>query len=129
MELKNILFLTPHQISTEALSLKRAGVSGFDFIDELNSNNYYSESKQIPQVVDGEIYLTKGKIGRKDWALFIGKGKHRSPVITPDEFKKVMLRFPEGAPIPEDIHDTEEVTVSEESSNTGKGVAKNDFDF
>lgn len=108
---KGILNITPHQISTEALQLVRSGITGFDFINELANKNYYSESKQIPQVVDGEIYLSKGKKDKK-WALFIGKGKHRTPVITPDEDKQTMLWFPKDAPIPEDIHDTDDVNVN-----------------
>ena len=108
---KGILNITPHQISTEALQLVRSGITGFDFINELANKNYYSESKQIPQVVDGEIYLSKGKKDKK-WALFIGKGKHRTPVITPDEDKQTMLWFPKDAPIPEDIHDTDDVIVN-----------------
>lgn len=118
---KKILNIQPHQISTEALGLVRSGVNGFDFINELANKNYYSESKQIPQVVDGELYLSKGKKDKK-WALFIGKGKHRTPTITPDEDKQTMLWFPKNAPIPEDIHD-ESVDVSE-------GVAvSEEFDF
>lgn len=121
---KQILNITPHQISTEALSLFRGGIKGFDFINEISNKNYYSESKQIPQVVDGEIYITKGK-HNKQWALYLGKGKHRSPVITPDEDKQCMLMFPKGAPIPEDIHDEE----SDISLITGEAKINTEFDF
>lgn len=101
---KKILNITPHQISTEAIALARSGLKGFDFINELVNKNYYSESKQIPQVVDGEIVLAKGYINKK-WSLYIGKGKHRTPIITPDEDKQCSLAFPKAAPIPEDIND------------------------
>ena len=117
---KKITCITPHQISTEALGLVRSGVTGFDFINELSNKNYYSESKQIPQVVDGEIYLSKGKKDKK-WALFIGKGKHRTPTITPDEDKQTLLWFPLNAPIPEDIH--------EEDTLENKQPVGDDFDF
>ena len=118
---KSILCITPHQISTEALQMYRSGVTGFDFIEEIRSKNYYSESKQIPQVVDGEIYIVKGKVG-KDWYLYLGKGKHRSPIITPDEDKNMMLPFPKGAPITEDIHNIESIDNLTDSNN-------NEFDF
>ena len=117
---KKITCITPHQISTEALGLVRSGVTGFDFINELSNKNYYSESKQIPQVVDGEIYLSKGKKDKK-WALFIGKGKHRTPTITPDEDKQTLLWFPLNAPIPEDIH--------EEDTLENKPTGEDEFDF
>lgn len=103
---KGILCQSAHQISTDALQMYRSGVRGFDFIDEISSKNYYSESKQIPQVVDGEIYLCKSKEG-KDWYLYLGKGKHRSPIITPDEDKKCRLKFPKAMPIHEDLNDNE----------------------
>jgi hypothetical protein len=99
----------------------RSGVTGFDFIEEIRSKNYYSESKQIPQVVDGEIYIVKGKVA-KDWYLYLGKGKHRSPIITPDEDKNMMLQFPKGAPIPEDIHSMENINNGIDSNN-------DEFDF
>ena len=114
------VLITNHQISTEALSLWRSGIQGFDFIDEITSKNYYSESKQIPQVLDGEIYISKGKYNGQ-WALFIGKGKHRSPIITPDEDKKCVLLFPKKAPIPENINDEENDLKSTDDSS--------DFDF
>lgn len=104
---KHILFITPHQASTDALLLKRNGIGGFDFIEELTAKNYYSESRQIPQVVDGEIYITKDKVS-KEWFLYIGKGKHRTPVITPDEDKMFKLKFPKNAPIPEDVNEADD---------------------
>lgn len=121
---RDILFITPHQLSTDALTLFRNGVTGFDFLDEMiGSKNYYSESKQIAQVVDGEIFLTKAKVGKKDWRLYVGKGKHRSPTITPDEDKQTMFKFPIGAPIPEDTNsELEEGDEYNEETNS-------DYDF
>lgn len=121
---RDILFITPHQLSTDALTLFRNGVTGFDFLDEMiGSKNYYSESKQIAQVVDGEIFLTKAKVGKKDWRLYVGKGKHRSPTITPDEDKQTMFKFPIGAPIPEDTNsELEEDDEYNEETNS-------DYDF
>lgn len=100
--------ITPHQISTEANQLARSGIKGKEFLDEISNKNYYSESKQIPQVVDGEIYLTKATINRK-WHLFIGRGKHRGLNILDDEFKQTVLAFPRNAPILEDINETDDL--------------------
>lgn len=126
---KNILNITPHQVSTEALQLVRNGVRNMEFITELSNKNYYSESKQIPQVVDGEIYITKGRINSK-WALFIGKGKHRTPIITPDVDKQAILYFPKNAPIPpdglSDAVDDEGVDTATENTEV---VIDDNFDF
>lgn len=113
---KNILVLTAHQISTEALQLKRAGIEGKEFIDEITSKNYYSDSKQIPQVLDGEIYIVKSRHNGR-WALFLGKGKHRSPVITADKDKTCVLMFPKGAPIPEDLNKEESLDMTDYSDS------------
>ena len=102
---RKIVCITAHQLSSDALTLHRNRIQGYEFLDEVVAKNYYSESRQIPQVVDGEIYLTKGKIN-KQWALFVAKGKHRSPTITLDEDKQCHLMFPkEKLPIKENINE------------------------
>jgi hypothetical protein len=124
---KKILNITPHQTSTEANNLIRGGMKGYEYIEEIANKNYYSESKQIPQVVDGELYIGKF-FANKQWGLYIGKGKHRLPIIVQDEDKKIMLPMPyvmvngkkEPIPILEDINNTDDTTVA--SSDT-------DFDF
>lgn len=118
---KKIVCLTAHQLSSDALTLYRNRIQGYEFLDEVVAKNYYSESRQIPQVVDGEIYLTKGKMN-KQWALFIAKGKHRSPTITLDEDKQCHLMFPkEKLPIKENIND-EDVVI-------GDGIAEETGEF
>lgn len=99
---KNCLVITPHQLSTDALALTRSGVLGFNFISEVCNKNYYADSKQIPQVIDGEICIKKDKNNKK-WGLYIGKGKHKGSIAIPDEDKQLYLEFPMyGAPIPMD---------------------------
>lgn len=112
---KTITCVTPHQLSSDAMGLYRNGIRGYEFLDEVVSKNYYSDSKQISQVVDGEIYLTKGKLN-KQWALYVAKGKHRSPTIVPDEDKRTQLMFPkEGLPIKEDLYEEDVIKTDGET--------------
>lgn len=105
---RKVLLISPHQISTEALNLLRNGIKNMDFIEEIANKNYYSESKQIPQIIDTEIYLKKG-MEDKTTNLYIGLGKRRGGGVIPQEHKRVKLKFPEKAPIPSNLH-KEEVT-------------------
>jgi len=124
------LTLTPHQLSTEAVGLTRSGIKNKEFLDEISNNNYYEGSKQIPQVVDGEIYLFKGTINRK-WNLFVGRGKHRNPKIISEEDKRCVLPFPPSAPILEDYvggNNPKAGETQEALDDIGSKIAK-DFDF
>lgn len=124
---KKILNITPHQLSTEALNLTRAGIKNKEFITEISNNNYYEGSKQIPQVADGEIYLCKGTINRK-WHLFVGRGKHRNPKIIADEDKLFVLPFPKNAPIVENIEGGNNLRMDLLSVVQGE-KSEDDFDF
>jgi archaellum biogenesis ATPase FlaH len=104
---RKTLLISPHQISTEALNLLRNGINNMSFIEEIANKNYYSESKQIPQIIDTELYLKKG-IEEKVTYLFVGLGKRRGGGVIPQEYKRAKLRFPEKAPIPSNIHETTE---------------------
>lgn len=110
----NILFFTPHQLSTEAKGLAKAGLRGYEFIREIANKGYYSDTRQLDQVVDGEIYIIKTAVARNDYKLFVGRGKHRSTkIISNDNDLEFSLQFPKnGMPILEDIDepDTDEIT-------------------
>lgn len=112
---KGILSLIPHQLSTEAMGLIKSGIDGFDFLSEIANKGYYADSRQIQQVVDGELYLRKAKY-EKQWALYVGRGKHRSTkIVANDNDLQMVLPFPKnGMPIKEDLHEPDIET------NTGK---------
>ena len=55
MASKGILFITPHQLSTEAKGLMRDGYN--DFVKRLPGGGYTADSKQIDQVIDGELFF------------------------------------------------------------------------
>lgn len=95
MNKKKITFITPHQVSTEAKYLLRAGVESF--VKEIVNKGYYDSCKTIDQEVDLEILIHKVCVDGV-WYLEGHRGKHRkSGLITPEKDLYWVLPFnPEG---------------------------------
>lgn len=100
--LKNMLVLTPSQMSVDAKQLLRNGIPKKDLVKEVVGKGYYEGSRQIDQVVDVEILQCIAPIGKKHY-LTIQRGKRRFPEIIDEEKKYFMLPFPHKAPIPPNI--------------------------
>jgi len=101
MTKRKILFVTPHQISTEAKRLIKNGIPAIEFVKHLPGKGYYAHSSQLDQEVDLEIFLHKATVNRKP-VLTVQRGKHRIPTIVDEDKLFTMLQFPKKAPIPED---------------------------
>lgn len=97
---RKILFITPHQLSTEAKMLKRQGVE--NFVQEIANKGYYDSCKTIDQEVDLEVYIDIVKINGRSY-LTIQRGKHRKVGITPEADLFTVYRFEDVASIPDDI--------------------------
>lgn len=97
---KRILFVTPHQLSTEAKQLIRQGMPESEFVKEIAEKGFFAGSKQLDQEVDGELYIHLFKHAKETWLSFM-RGKHRIPTILPDELKYFVMKFPRGMPIPD----------------------------
>lgn len=94
MSARNILFITPWQLSPEATKLLRSGVE--DFVKLLPDRNYYSGSSQISQEVDFELFLHIEKVDNVAY-LTVQRGKYRSPSLVDDRDKYTAMIFhPEG---------------------------------
>lgn len=90
MAAKKILFLTPHQLSTDAKMMIREGRTGF--VKELPGKGFYMGSKQIDQVVDGELFQHIEKVNGKSY-LTLQRGKHRHLVQVDDKYLYAVLPF------------------------------------
>jgi len=86
------IFKTPHQISTDAKMLIREGRTGF--VQLLIGGGYYAGSKQLGQVVDGELFQHIEQVNGK-WYLAVQRGKHRKDQVrkTPFEYLYFVLEF------------------------------------
>jgi hypothetical protein len=90
MMARGICVITPHQLSTDAKMQMREGRE--DFVKNLVGGGYYAGSKQIDQVVDGEIFIHIVEINNQSW-LTVQRGKHRKIKQTPKENLYMALPF------------------------------------
>jgi hypothetical protein len=90
---RDILFITPFQLSTEANQLLRNGVSDHQFVNEIAEKNYTDGCKTIGQELDLEIYVHMFMHKRKKYLAF-RRGKHRGRPDIPVEDKFCMYKFP-----------------------------------
>lgn len=95
---RNIAFISPYQLSTEANQLLRNGVPDHQFLHEVAEKNYTDSCKTIGQELDLELYVHIFTHKRKKYLAF-KRGKHRITSVISDEDKFCMYRFP-GLNIP-----------------------------
>ena len=109
---KNILFITTHQLSTEAKQLVRNGIKPDDLVKEIANKGYYEGCKQLDQVVDLELHQHIAKT-RDGYYLTVSRGKRRYPEIIPDEKRYFKLKFPVSIPcIASNVGDTRSINTT-----------------
>lgn len=102
---KQIVGITPHQLSTEAKQLIRNGIPEDQFVNEIAEKGYYEATRSLDKIVDLEIYLHIFK-HNKEWFMSLRRGKHKIPTILENEEDKYMLmKFPKSMPIPDDRYE------------------------
>lgn len=110
---RGTLFVTPLQLSSEAMDKLRNGVSDGRFLKEIAGMNYTADSKQLSQEFDLELYCHLA------WAnnikfLCLGRGKHRLPTeIEKEEWKFCYYPFPgPNIPVLEDVKGDDQALYS-----------------
>ena len=98
---KGILFVTPHQLSQEAMALKRMGVD--NFLDTVAGKNYWDGSKRISNEVDLEIFADIVTYNKQAY-LHIVRGKHRTIKPTPMIDRSFYQPFGEAGYLQQDLH-------------------------
>ena len=106
MSKRNILFISPSQLSPAAKNLLRTGIKGPEFLNKLVNKGYFEFSTKLDQEVDISIFITKYFKNRKPY-LSVKLDKHRIPTVAEEDYRQFDLEFPKGAPIPEDVIDIE----------------------
>ena len=117
---KNILFLTPHQLSTAAKQLLKNGLPDDEFVQYINGKGYYAESGALDTELDLELFIHLIKRRGKKTRLSIQVGKNRIPTTIPEEDKYLELEFSNKLcplPAPSDIHKDVCVNLSEENED------------
>lgn len=98
---RKILFLTPHQLSTEAKLLDRQET--LDFVKKIANGGFYAGSRQIDQEVDVEIYLHFEEVDGVRYQT-IQRGKRRGNDITPEKNKYCVLTFSKIGGLRDDLN-------------------------
>jgi len=95
---RNISFITPLQLSSEAKMLLRNGIPEHEFVKIVAQKGYYDGCKSLDQDIDLELFIHLFSHKRKKY-LSISRGKHRIPTVIDDDDMFFMLPFP-GLNIP-----------------------------
>lgn len=99
---KQILHITPHQLSTEAKMLARSGIPEDQLVLELKGKGYWEGNKGLDRIYDIGILIHLFKMKGETFLSFC-IDKHRLPTVIDDSYKYFLYKFPKGMPIPHDV--------------------------
>lgn len=103
MDNKNgILFVTPHQLSTEAKRLLQT-VPQDQFLHKIKGGGFFEKTKGLDRIYDIGILLHKVELPN-DAYLHVVVDKHRFPSVVDSSLKSFFLKFPSNKmPIPNNL--------------------------
>lgn len=124
---RGITMITPHQLSPDVKNKVREGSS--NLVKELVGGGYYSGTKQLGQVIDGELFINIEKDSKGNAYLAVQRGKHRKIQQTMLEHLYFVLKFVAGGIIPDDIGkpDTTRLKVGGEMISVISDTSFTDF--
>lgn len=99
---RGILFMTPHQLSTEARNLTRGIVNDEGFLAHIAGKGYWQDCKGYDREFDGGIYIHLVPKGEEFFKSF-QRDKHRLPSILAEAKKSFYMKYPTNMPIPDDV--------------------------
>lgn len=127
MASKGILFITPHQLSTEAKGLMRDGYN--DFVKRLPGGGYTADSKQIDQVIDGELFFHIERIKGKNEAYFTVQGGKLRRIEQVDEDDKYRVyKFVRKGVILDDLNKPDSSMLKVGGTPLGEMTADENWD-
>lgn len=99
---RGILFITPHQLSTQARELTRGLVTDESLLQFITLKGYWQDAKGLDREFDGAFYV---HIIKKDDGAYkaFQRDKHRWPGILEESKKFFIYKFPGPMPIPDDL--------------------------
>lgn len=127
MASKGILFITPHQLSTEAKGLMRDGYN--DFVKRLPGGGYTADSKQIDQVIDGELFFHIERLKGKNEAYFTVQGGKLRRIEQVDEDDKYRVyKFVRKGVILDDLNKPDSSMLKVGGTPLGEMTADENWD-
>jgi len=100
---KKIAFWTPHQLSPDCKKLIRGQISEDKLVKEIVGRGYFKGTTQLDQIPDGIIFNHKF-VHNGETYLAIQRDRHRLLSIVDEKYKYMLLKFPKGMPIPDDLN-------------------------
>lgn len=101
---RGILFITPHQLSTQARELTKGEISDEGFLPAISNKGYWQDCKGLDREFDVSflvhIIRKEGDVAYKAFHW----DKHRLPTIVENSKKYFFMQFPGPMPIPDDIY-------------------------
>ena len=127
MASKGILFITPHQLSTEAKGLIRDGYN--DFVKRLPGGGYTADCKQIDQVIDGELFFHIERLKGKNEAYFTVQGGKLRRIEQVDEDDKYRVyKFVRKGVILDDLNKPDSSMLKVGGTPLGEMTADENWD-
>lgn len=127
MASKGILFITPHQLSTEAKGLMRDGYN--DFVKRLPGGGYTADCKQIDQVIDGELFFHIERLKGKNEAYFTVQGGKLRRIEQVDEDDKYRVyKFVRKGVILDDLNKPDSSMLKVGGTPLGEMTADENWD-
>lgn len=108
---RDMLFISPHQLSTEAKGLLRSGVPEDQFVREVAEKGYWEGNKGLDRIFDVGIIIHLFKF-RGETFLSLARDKHRINTIVEDKYKYCLFKFPKAMPLPHDLQSEEKISRS-----------------
>ena len=127
MASKGILFITPHQLSTEAKGLIRDGYN--DFVKRLPGGGYTADCRQIDQVIDGELFFHIERLKGKNEAYFTVQGGKLRRIEQVDEDDKYRVyKFVRKGVILDDLNKPDSSMLKVGGTPLGEMTADENWD-
>lgn len=119
---RNITFITPNQLSSEAKQLLRNGVDGIEFLKAISGKGYTDGVKSIDQHIDLNINIHLYTINKVKY-LSVGLDKHRLPTVIDEDDRYATYKFPgNNIPILEDINGEDTSIKRINKNNLGNSI-------
>lgn len=104
MAARGILFISPHQLSTEAKRLLQT-VPADQFLYHIKGGGFFERTKGLDRIYDIGLLLHKVESGTNGDYLHVVVDKHRFPTVVDSSLKSFFLPFPQcKAPIPANVN-------------------------
>ena len=118
---RNIIFITPLQLSSEAKTLLRNGIEQHEFLNFVAGKGMFDSNRTCDQELDLELYVHLFSY-KKNKYICVKRGKHRIPTVIADEDMQFFLKFPgPNIPILPDIDSGDSSYRKLPKENSGDG--------